>query len=277
MRKIVRLDPGSAVARNDLGAALFEAHRRDEAIAELREAARLDPNYVQPPFNLATILLEQGKTEEAITFFQQALRIKPEHATAHLRLGFALEQIGQLDDAIEHYRKTVQLDPKNAIGWWNLAESLSSRGKPGEAREAYRRVLGLQPENAEARERLSRLATQPAESRPVSAPQRRPPPPRALTATGVPQDRGDSLPFASVADGFVNELTRTCDSLGEGGMGKQFSCLAVATRGRATGKRVHLPMPPKTPAQNVTGPVGESWPDRSRRRRLRYPVRVLPA
>ena len=48
-RKAIELDPGFAMAHNNLGAMLKNRGQFDEAIAEYRKALEVDPNLVDGP------------------------------------------------------------------------------------------------------------------------------------------------------------------------------------------------------------------------------------
>ncbi len=57
------------VAHCNLGTALLEKGRVDEAIAHYQQALQINPNYAEPQFCLANALLQKGKVDEAIHHF----------------------------------------------------------------------------------------------------------------------------------------------------------------------------------------------------------------
>ena len=62
---------------NNLGIALQEQGRVEEAISHYVEAIRLNPNYIKAYVNLGEALASQGKFTEAMAVFSKALQIKP--------------------------------------------------------------------------------------------------------------------------------------------------------------------------------------------------------
>ena len=84
----VRLDSGYANARANLGQAIAAQGlgRLDEAITYYRDALRLDPVNAETCNNLGTALAEQGKFEEARVWFMRALEIQPGHMRAQVNL-----------------------------------------------------------------------------------------------------------------------------------------------------------------------------------------------
>ncbi|HML15199.1 MAG TPA: tetratricopeptide repeat protein [Xanthobacteraceae bacterium] len=89
---------GRAINRNrkdplyfcNLGAALKELSKLDEAVAAYRQAIRLKPDLAEAYSNLGVALFDQGKIEEAIVAYRQAIGIKPDYAEAHSNLLFCL-------------------------------------------------------------------------------------------------------------------------------------------------------------------------------------------
>jgi hypothetical protein len=76
-------------AHNNLGLALVEQGRLDEAIAQYLRALELKPLNPRALNNLGIALAKQGKLEEARECFTRALAIDPEHHLARRNLGVA--------------------------------------------------------------------------------------------------------------------------------------------------------------------------------------------
>ena len=112
----VRLKPDAARAHNNLGIALSDQGKLDEAIAEYREALRLKPDYAEAHNNLGIALSDQGKLDEAIAEYREAMRLKPDYAEAHNNLGARPEEQGKLDEAIAEYREALRLKPDDCRG-----------------------------------------------------------------------------------------------------------------------------------------------------------------
>ena len=76
-----------------LGLALQARGRLDEAVAEYRKAVAVDPKLYPAWSNLGAALLDQRKPDEAITALREALRLEPGHpghARDHNHLGFSV-------------------------------------------------------------------------------------------------------------------------------------------------------------------------------------------
>jgi tetratricopeptide (TPR) repeat protein len=105
-QKALQLDPNSALAHYQFGAALFDAKRDGEAVRQLREALRLSPNATLTLDKLAWILstsadasLRNGK--EAILLAERACQITQNtNAITLATLSAAYAEDGQFEKAI---------------------------------------------------------------------------------------------------------------------------------------------------------------------------------
>jgi Flp pilus assembly protein TadD len=126
----VELQPGDASARNNLGNALLSAGRLGEAIPQYEEALKLQPNFAKAHNNLGWSLLQTGRLDEALAHFQKALEVEPDYANAHNNLGFALLRKGRVREAIAHCQTAVKLQPDDAGTLSNLAWLLATSADP---------------------------------------------------------------------------------------------------------------------------------------------------
>jgi tetratricopeptide (TPR) repeat protein len=153
-REAIRIKPDYAEAHNALGTALRDTRKADNAMAEYREAIRLRPDFAEAHYNLGCALSDKGRTDEAITEYREAIRLKPDYAEAHCNLGIALRDRGQLDDAIAEYRQAIRHKKDLATAHINLAEALWQQHRPDEAIAEYREALRIDPGHAEVHGKL---------------------------------------------------------------------------------------------------------------------------
>jgi tetratricopeptide (TPR) repeat protein len=146
----VALRPESPGARLNLGNALLDKGRLDEAAAAFRQAIRLKPDYAMAHRNLANVLIEKGQLDEALAACRRAIDLKPDDADAHGILGFALWKLGRLDEAAAAFRQAIELKPDDALTHHNLGNVLIEKGHVNEALLACRRAIDLKPDYAEA-------------------------------------------------------------------------------------------------------------------------------
>ena len=90
MRAAAALAPDDGSLHYDLGSALLEQGRGDEAVTELTEAVNRLPAYAEARNNLGIALGMSGRFDEAIVQFREAIRLKPDFADARRNLDMAL-------------------------------------------------------------------------------------------------------------------------------------------------------------------------------------------
>ena len=138
---------GNYTAHNNLGDALFQKGRVDEAITQYQSALQIEPDYSFACYNLGNALFKKGRVDEAIAQYQTALQINPGYAEAHDNLGNVLLQKGRVDEAIVHFQKAVQITPDNAKAHNNLGNARLRKGQVDEAIAQYQQVLQIKPDS----------------------------------------------------------------------------------------------------------------------------------
>jgi tetratricopeptide (TPR) repeat protein len=154
-REALRLSPGNYMAHNALGFALTEQGRPEEAIEHCQAAVRLKPDYYQAHNNLGNALQAVGRYGEAFEHYQRALSLWPDYAPAHVSFGYALAQTNRLDEAISHYKRALELAPDNVLCLNNLGGALARKNRTAEAIAIFRRALAIDPSNASAHNNLA--------------------------------------------------------------------------------------------------------------------------
>ena len=96
--------------------------------------------------NLGSALFESDRFEEALAASRLAVKHRPDSAGALSNVGRGLSKLGQLDEAEQHLRRALKIDPRSTTARQNLAEILRKTKRYGDALEAYRAVLRKDPE-----------------------------------------------------------------------------------------------------------------------------------
>ena len=147
--------PGVPLAHNNLGSALYDQARFEEAIPHLQEALHLKPHYVDAHNNLGLTFWRLGRDQPAIEEFTAVLKQGPD-AKAYYNLGVVLFNQGKLDQAKECFVAAVQLQPDSAEARNNLGNVLAGQGKMGEAGEQFAAAVRAAPDLVEAQCNLGR-------------------------------------------------------------------------------------------------------------------------
>ena len=156
LTEAVRIRPSSVTARNNLAVALFAMERFEAAAKEFRQALALDPGYRNARYNLARTLSAEGDHANALTELRVYLEANPDDADAHELAGRLLASTGKFEEALPHFRRAAELEPDNADLLTNLGAALASAGDLAGAVPVFERALKVDPSNAVARDNLAR-------------------------------------------------------------------------------------------------------------------------
>ncbi len=149
-QEAIRINPNDAEAHYNLGIAFFKKSQTGEAISQYQEAIRIKPDYAEAHNNLGAALLNKVQTDDAVSHFQEAIRLKPDYAEAHYNLGVAFFNQGRTDNAVSRFREAIRLKPDYAEAHINLGVALLAQGQTNEAISQYHEAIRLKPDYAEA-------------------------------------------------------------------------------------------------------------------------------
>lgn len=124
-RHAIAVTSDNYVMHMNLGIALWDQNKRDEAISEYRKAIKIRPNYADQHFILANALFVQGDFEEAAHEYQTTLTLRPAFPFAHTNRGMALQKIGRLEEAVVEYSEGLRLMPNDYKASENLQNLLN--------------------------------------------------------------------------------------------------------------------------------------------------------
>ena len=116
----VEQNPDSVDARSNTGRALMDLDRLDEAEERLRHALEMDPRHTVSLQNLALVRIRQQRHDEALDIYRRLIKIDPGSAGGHSGMGIALHYLGRTDEALQSIDLALSLDP-------TYAEALNNR------------------------------------------------------------------------------------------------------------------------------------------------------
>lgn len=113
-------NPNSWLAYNNLGVAMAQSNKPEEAIQYYSKAIKLKPEYSYPYNNLGILLLKEGHPKQAESYLRLAIQYNPVFVNAYVDLGIALALQGKYDEAIFSLKKALELSPFHAEAKYNL-------------------------------------------------------------------------------------------------------------------------------------------------------------
>jgi len=137
----------NALAHLNLGAALDEQNRPDEALIEYQKALQLAPYRHEIFNNIGKLLNDEGKPEAALTYCREAVRLNPKSPFSHNSLGLVLVELGRFDEAMYQFSEAAQLDADYAPPRFQMGKILLKQGHDAEAMPHFHEALRIEPDN----------------------------------------------------------------------------------------------------------------------------------
>lgn len=140
-----------------------------QAVDTYRRVIDLAPEWVEAHINLGVALYQMGRSEDARTAFRAAVDIDPMNGISRYNLGCVLEEQGDIDEAINHLRSAARMMPAHADVHFNLALAYDKRGERRLAQDQWTLYLRYAPNGPWADQARARLR-QSSSGRKLSAP-----------------------------------------------------------------------------------------------------------
>ncbi|QMV19929.1 tetratricopeptide repeat protein [Granulicella sp. 5B5] len=144
-QQALALDPRSALAYNNIGAAYGAMARWDDAIANVNKALVLDPTLQIAKNNLT--LYEQKKQARAGT--------EPMTAAEWINRSLALNQAGNFEASLQAAQQALTLDMHSAEAWNNIAAANEAMHRWDDAIAAAKKAIALKPDFQLAKNNLA--------------------------------------------------------------------------------------------------------------------------
>ncbi len=117
----VKVTHNNSIAHCELGHALDQNGKSDEALVHYFKALKINPNYAEAHNNIGVTLACQNKDKEAFVHFYEALRIDSGYAGAYYNLGKIFANQGRIKESILNYRKALRFSPDMTEALYNLS------------------------------------------------------------------------------------------------------------------------------------------------------------
>jgi protein O-mannosyl-transferase len=153
-----------------LGYIFEQQGRRDEALAQYREALRISESNLRladallPPsdrahahLNLGTKFERYGDWNGALVEYREAVRLDAGREEAHERLGAVLVKLGQSDEGLRECAEALRLKPDNPKPYYIMGTAHLGRGRIVEAIIRFRDALRLDTHDFQSLTCLARV------------------------------------------------------------------------------------------------------------------------
>jgi tetratricopeptide (TPR) repeat protein len=145
-------------AQANLGQALLQRGRLDEAQAAFDEAIRLDRAFVPAYVNLGELYRVRGDEDAAERALRAGLAVDPRAAVLHHALGLSLVRRHRAAEAVPAFARAAALDPANARYAYVYAVALHDTGRAADAIDVLRAAAAKWPSDRAIADALAQYA-----------------------------------------------------------------------------------------------------------------------
>ncbi len=143
-----KLRPGTFEVLYNLGVALYNVDRLDEATEALSAAASANPVAPEPYYRLGLIASARGDSKSAFGFWAKALDLRPGFAEVNFMVGEELLRERKAEQALPYYEQSLKEDPSKLLYYIRLGVANFRSQRYPNAREIFARGLVRFPDNA---------------------------------------------------------------------------------------------------------------------------------
>jgi tetratricopeptide (TPR) repeat protein len=140
------LNPASDAGCLNMGIALLEMRRFDDARQILSKSAERDPQNARAWFNLALLARATGDSAAARADFQKVATIDPDDTGTQYFLGYLATQDQKYDQAVAAFKRAIALDPLDISAEFGLSQAEQDLGHADEAKAHLERFQRLSAE-----------------------------------------------------------------------------------------------------------------------------------
>jgi tetratricopeptide (TPR) repeat protein len=150
IRSALAINPDVAEAHSNLGNALKEQQRFEDALESYAAALALHADDPDTYYNRGVVLQALQRREEALDSYDRALALNANDEQAWNNRAVVLKDLGRHEAALESVDRALALNARNVEALGNRGNILNDRGDAEAALGAYDLALELFPDYAEA-------------------------------------------------------------------------------------------------------------------------------
>jgi Flp pilus assembly protein TadD len=142
-REALRREPNLGIAHLNLSIALLQSSDLGTARTEAEQADRLMVRAPQPPYVLALIAREENRNDDAVRFFERVRQIDPRDTGAAVNLAQMHIQNRRYVDAVALLEPAFEDEPYSVTAAYNLGMALLRSGQQGRGQQLIERSQAL--------------------------------------------------------------------------------------------------------------------------------------
>jgi len=133
-----------------LGIMYLDREKNAEAARVFDKANRVKPKNVKVLVNLGVALDNLGRADEAQGFYKQAIAVAPDDSLAACRLATSLYAQGKHSQAMDQLRTLIAKQPRSYCAYFTMGVAFADAGLYRDAIRMWKKVVELSPASPEA-------------------------------------------------------------------------------------------------------------------------------
>ena len=138
----------SSFVFDQLGSALFELERYEEALTSYDKVIKLNPDHSNAWTNKGATLNELERYEEALTSYDKAIELNPDNSNAWSNKGATFNNLERYEEALTSYDKAIELNSDDSGTWSNKGATLYNLERYEEALTSYDKAIELNSDSS---------------------------------------------------------------------------------------------------------------------------------
>ncbi|MBW2062115.1 MAG: tetratricopeptide repeat protein [Deltaproteobacteria bacterium] len=157
LKQAVEVNPESTRSHSALGKVYLSAGRAEEAKSSLKQALNLDPENHENQISLADSYLQLEENSRAEEIYTKVLQHRPDDLNVFNRLGIAFRKQGKYEQALANYHQALKITSQDENLYFNLGRCYFEMGRLEEARGCMQKALAVNPDFEEAKEFMTKI------------------------------------------------------------------------------------------------------------------------
>ncbi len=133
-----------------LGIMYLDREKNAEAARVFDKANRVKPKQVKVLVNLGVALDNVGRADEAQGFYKQAMTLAPTDSLAACRLATSLYAQGKHSEAMDQLRSLISRQPRSYCAYFTMGVAFADAGLYRDAIRMWKKVVEIAPASPEA-------------------------------------------------------------------------------------------------------------------------------
>lgn len=142
LERLLQYGPNPMI-ETQLGMALSQAGRTDEALKRFTDAATRQPPFPPAFLEQGSLLINCDRYEGAVAVLERGLALAPEFAEMAVKLGHALARLGEREKARAAFAKAVATMPPDLDAMFAAARVMQGVQEFAQAAELYQRMIAM--------------------------------------------------------------------------------------------------------------------------------------